>query len=142
MKQNPTGTRKDYGMVGAQREKHVSFLIFPKSLARFENKRVVGIDYRELEASPLQAFGTSKKPAASSPKPKPKPPQPRKFHVRVKAQAVIEMEIEVSALSAAEARKKAVEKGRQRARFTDSKLAVRVMSLSRAEQESPATPRG
>src|SRR5687768_9474237 len=48
LKQEPTGTKKDFGTVGFVREKFVSYLIFPKSLARFEGRRVIGIKYDTL----------------------------------------------------------------------------------------------
>ena len=43
LKQEPTGTKKDFGTVGFLQEKYVSYLIFPKPLTPFAGKRVVGI---------------------------------------------------------------------------------------------------
>ena len=43
------GTRKDYGTVGYKKEPASMLLIFPKSLKRFEGKRIVGIRYEKLE---------------------------------------------------------------------------------------------
>ena len=40
-----TGTATEFGMVGFKEQKGVSYLIFPKSLKRFENKRIVGIKW-------------------------------------------------------------------------------------------------
>src|ERR1044072_1837237 len=51
LKQKPTGVQKDYGVVGVLHEKYVTYLIFPKSLERFENRRIVGIKYEELDAA-------------------------------------------------------------------------------------------
>ena len=45
------GTKKDFGVVGFEREKNAAFLIFPKSLKKFEDKKIVGIKY-DLLASP------------------------------------------------------------------------------------------
>src|SRR5258705_12533722 len=47
-KQDPTSKQKDFGTVGFLPEKFVTYLIFPKSLERLANARVVGIKYDEL----------------------------------------------------------------------------------------------
>ena len=38
-------TGSEFGMVGFKERKGASYLIFPKSLKRFENKRIVGINW-------------------------------------------------------------------------------------------------
>src|SRR5215210_7440874 len=48
LKQEPTGTKKDFGTVGYLPERFVSYLIFPKSLKSFEGRRVIGIKYDTL----------------------------------------------------------------------------------------------
>lgn len=40
---SPSGT--DFGIVGFKESKDVRYLIFPKSLKRFADKRIVGIDW-------------------------------------------------------------------------------------------------
>jgi len=40
-----TDSGSEFGMVGFKESKGVSYLIFPKSLKRFENKRIVGINW-------------------------------------------------------------------------------------------------
>ena len=40
-----TGSGSEFGMVGFKEEKGAGYLIFPKSLKRFENKRIVGINW-------------------------------------------------------------------------------------------------
>ena len=35
----------EFGIVGFKEQKGASYLIFPKSLKRFENKRIIGIDW-------------------------------------------------------------------------------------------------
>lgn len=48
----PRGQRADYGTIGlSQREAGGQILIFPKSLRRWEGRRIVGIDYRLLAAA-------------------------------------------------------------------------------------------
>ena len=43
IKKTAAGT--EFGIVGFKEEKGASYLVFPKSLKRFENKRVVGIKW-------------------------------------------------------------------------------------------------
>ena len=43
IQQSDSGT--EFGLVGFKQSKTASYLIFPKSLKRFENKRVVGIKW-------------------------------------------------------------------------------------------------
>ena len=45
IKQEPVGTKKDFGVVGLIKGKTLTYLIFPKPLTRFENHRIVGIKY-------------------------------------------------------------------------------------------------
>ena len=40
-----TEAGSEFGMVGFKEEKGANYLIFPKSLKRFENKRIVGINW-------------------------------------------------------------------------------------------------
>ena len=40
-----TETGIEFGIVGFKEQKGASYLIFPKSLKRFENKRIVGINW-------------------------------------------------------------------------------------------------
>jgi len=65
--QETVGSRTDYGTVGFFGDKRASLLIFPKSLAPFVGKRVVGIKYDLLE--PPQP-ATSGKASSAAEKPK------------------------------------------------------------------------
>jgi hypothetical protein len=38
----------DFGIVGLKESKDARYLIFPKSLKRFANKRIVGIDWEHV----------------------------------------------------------------------------------------------
>ena len=40
-----TGGSSEFGMVGFKTQKGASYLIFPKSLKSFENRRIVGINW-------------------------------------------------------------------------------------------------
>ena len=66
------GAKKDFGIVGFHEEPNAQFLLFPKSLRRFEGRRVIGINY-ELFAKTTSA--QSKKvsvPERKQPAAKPK----------------------------------------------------------------------
>jgi hypothetical protein len=67
------GTRKDFGSVGLHWDGSSQILIFPKSLARFAGKRVVGIDY-DLIAPASHAAGPPVRHPRRSPDSKPRPP--------------------------------------------------------------------
>jgi hypothetical protein len=45
LKQETAGSTKDFGIVGFAREKNVSYLVFPRSLKDFQDRRIVGIKY-------------------------------------------------------------------------------------------------
>lgn len=49
IKQETVGSAKDFGIVGFLREKNVSYLIFPRSLDAFKDRRVIGIKYDLVE---------------------------------------------------------------------------------------------
>ena len=38
-------SRTDFGMTGFKERKAASYLVFPKSLKHFDNKRIVGINW-------------------------------------------------------------------------------------------------
>jgi len=40
-----TDAGREFGMVGFKEQKGAIYLIFPKSLKRFENKRIIGINW-------------------------------------------------------------------------------------------------
>lgn len=44
------GNAKDYGTVGYTKDKQALFFVFPKSVKRFEGRRIVGINYELVDA--------------------------------------------------------------------------------------------
>jgi hypothetical protein len=40
-----TGPGSEFGLAGFKEQKGASYLIFPKSLKRFENRRIIGINW-------------------------------------------------------------------------------------------------
>lgn len=73
--QDVRGTKKDYGTVGFTQEPEAQYLIFPKSLRRFESQRVVGINYDLLEPDARAVPQPVPTPAAVRP-PKQQKPKP------------------------------------------------------------------
>ncbi len=72
--QNARGTRKDYATVGFDPQPEAQYLFFPKSLRRFRERRIVGIDYALLaqETTPPASSAesaSSRKKAAPAKKP-------------------------------------------------------------------------
>jgi hypothetical protein len=52
VKQENLGSSKDFGVVGFLREKNVSYLVFPKALDKFKDRRVIGIKYDLVQTAP------------------------------------------------------------------------------------------
>jgi hypothetical protein len=65
IKQGTVGSARDFGVVGFLREKNVSYLVFPKSLKDFEDRRIVGIKYDLIETP--NPIGRIVKPEAAEP---------------------------------------------------------------------------
>jgi hypothetical protein len=40
-----TEAGREFGIIGFKEKKEASYLVFPKSLKRFENRRIVGINW-------------------------------------------------------------------------------------------------
>src|SRR5688572_9975583 len=110
IKQEPTGTRKDFGIVGFVPEKYVSYLIFPRSLKPFEGRRVIGIKYDALRQTQLSTEHASASPRSRSVKPK---PRPKRFTATVRLTSTREVKVSVRAFDEEEARRKAEESARQ-----------------------------
>lgn len=65
--QEPRGTKKDYGTVGFHEEPSAQWLMFPKSLRRFEDRRIIGINYDLMaKPSPAQAAAAEKSAAKAA----------------------------------------------------------------------------
>ena len=69
--QPAVGSKKDFGEIGFVRGPNVSYLHFPKSLRRYEGRRIVGVDYALLEQPKVSKSAgpntrrVTKKPASS-----------------------------------------------------------------------------
>lgn len=69
--QENVGTKKDYGVVGFHEESNAQYLVFPKSLKTFVDRRIVGINYdllaKESRAGKASEL-TRRSPTAMAPK--------------------------------------------------------------------------
>lgn len=134
--QEPTGTKKDFGTVGYSSDRHVSYLIFPKSLKSFKAKRVIGIKYDTLSEVSLStsAAASSKRGRSIKPKPSPKPkPRPKRFTATVRLTAANEVQVTVEAFDEKEARAKAVSAARQQADLSASPLDAKLLRVKAAK---------
>lgn len=143
LKQEPTGTKKDFGTVGFLEERYVTYLVFPKSLKDFAEKRIVGIKYDELQQASIAtpAEGAARKAVAKPkmkverrerkplPPPPPPKPKPRLYEARVRLTAVIEVDVPVRALDEREARDKVLEAARAKADFKHAQPEITLISL-------------
>jgi hypothetical protein len=139
LKQIPTGNRKDFGVVGALREKYVSYLIFPKRLTSYAGKRVVGIKYDQVDEETSITPQPSKhtKPAFQPKKPTnvklPKPPPaPKRFLVRVRLTATKELEQTIEAMNLIDAKRTVTRSAKASADFSDAEVLIKVISVSPA----------
>jgi hypothetical protein len=62
IRQEPTSKKADFGIVGYDERKHTSYLVFPRSLRRFANARVVGIKYDMIGETALPKCRTRVRP--------------------------------------------------------------------------------
>jgi hypothetical protein len=148
--QETVGTHKDLAIVGFHPVEHASYLVFPKSLGKFEGKRVVGIKYDLLDVPQAESGSsaqTTKKPLpkreqkdAKQPAKRPPPsaepveakPQLHRFRVTVRSVAAVDDEREVEAKTPQEAKSLALEMGvREKPDFPTEKISRKVVSVRR-----------
>ena len=69
--QTVVGSKKDFGQVGFLKGPSMTYLLFPKSIARYAGRRVVGIDYALLRAPahPVRIAEAAQKPRKEGSKP-------------------------------------------------------------------------
>jgi hypothetical protein len=141
LKQIPTGTKKDFGFVGVLNEQFVSYLIFPRPLADFSGKRVVGIKYDELENSETikpsarrkehtahEAPPKIERPTKPAPKPKPAP-EKKRFKARVQIMWTKTADVEVEAFTRTAAKALGKEIAREQAHLPNGRIMIRVFGV-------------
>jgi hypothetical protein len=109
--QSSVGTRRDYGVIGFFQGENAAYLVFPKPLIAFHEKRVVGVNYDLIKipgpVGPAVQAGAHDKSRAR--KPGQDPAKAKKFRVTLRVTAVAEMVQEIEADSKKEAMKKATQ---------------------------------
>ncbi len=84
--QETVGSKADYGEIGYIHDLQSTLLVFPKSLKRFEGRRIIGIKYDELEeTSATEPERKPKQEPARSPKKAAPPKKPPKEEERIPA---------------------------------------------------------
>jgi hypothetical protein len=150
LKQEPTGSKKDFATVGFVEEKFVSYLVFPKSLEAFEGKRVIGIKYDQLQTaevttppgdaekkpSKTRATSTDKPSRPTPPEPKPKPLPPR-FTATVRCTASKDVTVTIEAGDQKEARSKAEESARSKTDLAEAKVETKILRLRKEPAARP-----
>jgi len=154
IKQEPTSTRKDFGVVGYVKEKYATYLIFPKSLREFSGQRVIGIDYSILQSADVRVGGKvpaprkkpepkkAKKTTAAAiskpepPQPAPKPekpkPQPKRFEVELQITTVVRKDIAVTAWNQTEAKAKAIREMEASRDSDEGRMTVKAVKVRAA----------
>ncbi len=149
VEQGGHGSKVDFGMVGFRPEINGAYLVFPKSLAQFAEKRIVGIKYDLVETPSVKDPAPQKRPAikriikknvASRNKPIPIPkPEPKlvklpKFKVKVERIAISITEVEVIARNSADAKKDAL-KTAETESLENGNITYRVKAVSKVSKE-------
>ena len=129
IKQEPTSTHKDFGVVGFLKEKFVTYLVFPKSLQRFSNQRVVGIKYDVIGEAEATAAGSAPSPRTARPRREKPKPQPKEFVVQVRVTARTDKRITVRAMNQRAAKADAEQQARTLPDQQDANVSTRVVSV-------------
>jgi hypothetical protein len=147
--QTNSGTAKDYGVIGFQKDAQVTYMIFPRKLAPAAGTRVVGIKY-DLVAQPATKPGVEArsqrqragKPiarartSAREPSVDPWAPALRSFKVMVRCVATIDVTHIVQAADKREARRKAVEAVQTNdLDFSTSLISLKPIHIERSDVE-------
>ena len=150
VRQETVGTQKDFGVVGFHRVAYASYWVFPKSLKRFERKRIIGIKYDLLNVPkpehPVKLAAESVKKAQhvekavkkAARKPPPEPQlakaksEPHRYRVLIRSIATAEYAREVEANTAKEAEELALRMvAKERVEFPPQEIAHRVTGVRR-----------
>jgi hypothetical protein len=137
LKQQPTGTKKDFGVVEFLPERYVSYLIFPKPLTAFKGKRAVGIKYDVVSDAAIStsrgtAVPTTRSVRPAQPKPKPKP-RPKRFTATVRLTTTNDVHVTVEAFDENEAREKAENAARKQRTSESQQVTTKLLSLSKGK---------
>jgi len=70
------GQKKDFGTVGFHRGDNGQILVFPRSLRRFADRKIVGVDYALVEQGRVRSGKGLKRRTPTPPPVRAKPPEP------------------------------------------------------------------
>ena len=155
---DPASSKADVATIGYLKQAGALYLLFPKTLKEFQDKRIIGLKYDLLTDSKPRGtaveLGKPRKrlsrktppprlkiaePKAEAERPsEPDPPQPKrlpKFQVRAKVVASVETELEIEARNKNDARKAAAKQlEHEPFDFTPAKRQVKVINISKAKE--------
>lgn len=129
IKQEPTSTHKDFGVVGFLKEKFVTYLVFPKSLQKFSNQRVVGIKYDVVGEAEATVGRPAASPGATRPRREKPKPEPKEFVVQVRVTATTDKKLTVKAMNKRAAKSAAEQQARTLADLQNADVSTRVVSV-------------
>jgi hypothetical protein len=131
----PVGTKKDFGVIGYLKKRNVSFLIFPRSLKAFHEKRVVGIKYHLIAPSKPRGKPVRLQNAEGRRVALPKNKTKSKvgpFQVTIRCTAVAEVRERVEATNKADASEQAMERVTRRTiDFPDASVSRKIVKVKK-----------
>jgi hypothetical protein len=104
--QKPTGTKKDFGLIGFHPQPFAAYLVFPKSLPKDDEVIVIGIKYDLLKKTKGRIMG-DRTPLKKLEKVKPAPVR-KNFEVTIRRRTSVEVKVKVEAFNPAEAKQRAL----------------------------------
>ena len=126
--QKPTGTRKDFGLIGFHEQSFALYLIFPRPLPKESEAIVIGINYDLFKEASVRQ--TVKEPRIKPPKTVPKKmPPARKFSVVILRTATVETSLSVTAINLRVAEEQALQRI-DKTKFKPSNIQNEVKSIT------------
>jgi hypothetical protein len=152
VKQEPTSTHADFGVVGFDQAKFVTYLIFPKPLRDFVDARIVGIKYDDVKFASLSVtervpstirrvakpnrgrpiappLAPKRTGAAKQPARQPRSPEPMQYQVHLRITTTQEKVISVSALTKRDAKRQAVALANANNKHSEGEVKVTALKV-------------
>ncbi len=106
--QEPATNHKDFGLIGFHEEPHATYLIFPRSLPRDDDSRVIGINYQLVEEPEVK---NPVRPGPLKPRRQPAKVKPiiKAFTIKVRRVATQDLEVPVQAPNRRAAQQRVIE---------------------------------
>ena len=126
--QKPTGTRKDFGLIGFHEQSFALYLVFPRPLPKETEAIVIGINYDLFKEASVKQ--TVKQPPLKPPKTAAKKmPAARKFNVVILRTATVETSLTVTAINLRMAEEQAMQRI-DKTKFKPSNIQNEVKSIT------------